>query len=253
MKAQPKNFEIIERINALQGASPYYIDSSELSQHAREWRLIKREIDALFAIDACAAWELIGAWRGLAGDFVGTEEAFQKSIAIGDSGTNHMNRMVNRLNLGMFSAAQDVFKLVGDPERGNFMMVVLDGFRAGSVAQAASFIERARAMHIEWNEQLTGDVEMANRILREAGISDERIARHLDVAGQVLTRHRIRPHIAPRVTSADGFFHGVTYALAVPVTADEAFEMNMELATEENEAGIEKDVAFDVVFEPVHA
>jgi hypothetical protein len=253
MKAQPKTFEIVERINALQAASPHYIDSAEITPNARAWRVIKRDIDAMFAVDACAAWELIGAWKALAGDFAGTEDAFEKSAAIGDSGTNHMNRMVNRLNLGKFSAAQDVFKVVGDPERGNFLMVILDGFRTGAIEQAASFIERAKEMRIEWNKNLTGEVEVANRILREAGISDERIARHLDVAGQVLTRHRIRPHVSPRVTSADGFFSGVTYALAVPVSADEAFDMNIELALEEGEAGIDKDVAFDVVFEPMQA
>jgi hypothetical protein len=55
------------------------------------------------------------------------------------------------------------------------------------------------------------------------------------------------------VTSADGFFRGVTYSLAVPMSAEEAFDMNVELASEEDAAGIVRHVASDVVFEAAAA
>lgn len=85
MKAipQPKTEQIVERINALQTASPYYIDPSTVTPLVREWRAIKREIDALMTVDACSAWELTGAWKGMTGDFDDTEEAFRNSARWG--------------------------------------------------------------------------------------------------------------------------------------------------------------------------
>ena len=43
----------------------------------------------------------------------------------------------------------------------------------------------------------------------------------------------------------------MTYAFKIPVSAESAFDMNIELAKEEDRAGIDKHIAFDVVFEPL--
>jgi hypothetical protein len=246
---QPKTAELVERINALKVASPYFIDSSQVCARSHEWRDIKREIDRLRRIDACAAWELTGAWKSLAGDCEGTELASSNSAALGITRSNGANWVVNRLNLGLFRLAQQKFAEVGAPHLGQFTRIVSDGFKAGAIAQAADFIERAEEMGIDWNEADKDDILKAHRLLLAAGISDDHVAQHLDVAGVILRRHRIRPHICPRVTTADGLFHGVTYSLGVPVSAREAFKMNAELAEEEDRAGIARYPAFDVVFE----
>jgi hypothetical protein len=123
------------------------------------------------------------------------------------------------------------------------------GYKAGAIEQAASFIERAREMRIKWDENQVQEVMRANAILRHAGISDQQIGRQFDVAGAVLRRHQIRPNGSVLVTSADDLFIGVTYSLAVPVRAEKAFDMNVELAREEDKASVSKNVAFDVVFE----
>ena len=245
----PKTQDIIERINALQAASPYYIDPKGISDRTRQLRLIKRDIDDMFKVDARAAWEVTGAWKALVGDWDGVREAFTASLALGDSGSNRVNWLVNCLNLGMFSAARAAYADMGDPENSYFSMMLALGVRSGAIEQALRNVERARVMSISWDESDAEDVIKANEILREAGISDEQVARHLDAAGVVLSRHRIRPQVHPRVIAAEGFFRGVTFAFPVPVSADEAFEMNVELAVEEEQAGVQKDVAFDVVFE----
>ncbi|GAB5098690.1 hypothetical protein [Caballeronia sp. HLA56] len=256
MKAIPelKSNTLIERINELQKISAHrYIDPTQVSGVSRDWRLIGREIRDLFRVDACVAWELTGAWKGLTGDFEGTEEAFRASAALGDNWSNRCNWTVNRLNLGMFSAAQEMYSSVGSPETGHFSEMLEDGYKAGAIAQAAHYIERARQMNIDWDKKLVHEIEAAHTMLKASGISDERVARQLDVAGSILRKHGIRPHVSPRVTASAGFFEGVTYSLAVPVSAEEAFEMNVELAMCEDEAGIEKCVEFDVVFEAAFA
>ncbi len=105
-------------------------------------------------------------------------------------------------------------------------------------------------MRIKWDENQVQEVTKVNAILRHAGISDQQIGRQLNVADVVLRRHQIRPNASVLVTSADDFFSGVTYSLAVPVGAEKAFvDMNVELARAEDKAGISKNVAFNVVFE----
>jgi len=249
--AQLKTAQILDRINALQTSTSHYFNSSQLTAPVREWREIKNEIDSLMKVDACAAWEAVGAWKSLAGDVTGTETAFANSIRLGNSGSNRENWMINRLNLGLFSAAQSLYAATGHPETGYFTLLLEDGYKAGAIEQAASFIERAREMRIKWDENQVHEVTKANAILRHAGISDQQIGRQLDVAGVVLRRHQIRPNGSVLVTSADDFFSGVTYSLAVPVGAEKAFDMNVELARAEDKAGISKNVAFDVVFEAV--
>ncbi|WP_321789378.1 hypothetical protein [Burkholderia pyrrocinia] len=245
----PKTKEIVERINALQASSPYYIDSTEISDFSRELRIIKRDIDSMFKVDACAAWEMTGAWKALLGDQDGVNEAFRASLALGYTGTNRANWSVNCLNVGLFTKAQQLYGEFGGPESDFFSTLVAVGVRAGAFAQTARFVERAREMKISWDERSAADVSVASDILQTAGITDEQVARHLDVAGVVLRRHNIHPTSHPRVTVADGFFRGVTVSFIVPVSSDEAFEMNVELASEEVQSDVEKSLAFDVVFE----
>lgn len=249
--AQPKTAQIFDRINALQATTSHYFNSAQLTPFVREWRALKTDIDSTMKVDACAAWETAGAWKGLTGDVAGAETAFANSVRLGNSGSNRENWMINRLNLGLFSDAQSLYAATGHPETGYFVLLLEVGYKAGAIGQAASFIERAREMRIKWDENQVQEVMKANAILRHAGISDQHIGRQLDVAGAVLRRYQIRPNASVLVTSADDFFSGVTYSLAVPVGAEEAFDMNVELAREEDKAGINKNVAFDVVFEAV--
>ena len=247
--AQLKTAQIFDRINARQATTSHYFNSAQLTPLVREWRATKNEIDSIMKIDACAAWEAAGAWKGLTGDVAGTETAFANSVRLGNSGSNRENWMINRLNLGLFSAAQSLYTVTGHPETGYFTLLLEVGYQSGAIGQAASFIERAREMSIKWDENQVQEVMAANAILRHAGVSDQQIGRQLDVAGAVLRRYQIRPNASVLVTSAADVFSGVTYSLAVPVGAEKAFDMNVELAREEDKAGINKNVAFDVVFE----
>jgi len=249
--ARQKNGLLFDEINALQATGRHYLDSTAINPLVRRWRALGHEIDALMKVDTCSAWELVGAWKGLAGDVASTEEAFANSARLGNSGTNRINWMVNRLNLGLFSAAQALYAEVGKAEDGYFTEVLEEGYCSGAIQQAAKFIKRAEEMHIKGNVNLTNEIIKANAILQVAGFSDARIAQHLDVAGTVLRRHRIRPDGTLRTTAALSDFNGVTYAFKVPVSAESAFDMNIELAKEEDRAGIDKHIAFDVVFEPL--
>ncbi|SAK47083.1 hypothetical protein [Caballeronia ptereochthonis] len=250
---QPKTHQIVDRINALQAASPRFIDASGITPLSREWRAIRHEIDQLMRVDACAAWELMGSWRGLEGDIEGAEAAFRNSRALGQSDVSRENWMITRLNLGLFSAAQEIYRELTEPQTADFMAIAQYGVLAGAIGRTAQLIKRARATGFEWDDEMTRRVMEADSILIAAHFADERIARHLDTAGSVLRRHRLRASVVPHVTSEEGVFRGVTYLLNVPVSFEQAHDMNFELVLEDVEADNVMDVAFDVHFAGVHA
>ncbi len=106
-------------------------------------------------------------------------------------------------------------------------------------------------MGIEWEgrDDLEEMMRQAAEILGEAGVDDEYIGKRLDIAGDVLLKHRVMPYIVPSVLNMPGEFVGVTYRLPVATDASEAFEMNMELAQAELDAGLAEGMPFEVVFE----
>jgi hypothetical protein len=95
-------------------------------------------------VDACAAWEMRGASQCLIGHQESTEAAYRNSVALADSGSIRENWLVDRVNLGMFSAAQALYAEIGSPEDGRFTLLLSDGYNAGAVTQAASFIGKAK-------------------------------------------------------------------------------------------------------------
>ncbi|WP_186120639.1 hypothetical protein [Burkholderia gladioli] len=251
MQPQTVTNDLIDLVNRLQESSRFYIDTALVSKDSQSWRAIKRQAEALFKVDAKQAWEIVGMLEALKGDRDAMEAAFSKSLSLGLSESNHLNLMVNRLNLGLFSAAQQVYSQVGSPEGGKFSLMIDDGLKAGAIFQAHQFVARAQDMKIEWEdkEALTGEIQEAAAILEAAGIDDSTIGRRLDLAGEILHRHRIRPGLRRSIMSVPGEFVGVAYRLFVPATAAEAFAMNLELAEAETAAGIESDSTFEVVFE----
>lgn len=250
---QPKTHDIVDRINALQAASPRFIDPSEISPLSREWRAIRHDIDQLMHVDACAAWELTGSWRGLAGDAEGAEAAFRNSMALGQSDVGRENWMITRQNLGMFSAAQAIYRELGVPLTQDLAIIARYGFLAGAVGQTAKLIEAARASGFEWDAEFTRQVMEAHSIMREAEVTDDEIARRLDCAGEVLRRHGWRPIVVPRVLSVEGVFRGVSFRFAVPVSLQKACDMDHELIREESKLSLFKPVSLLIEIDGVCA
>ncbi|WP_115954033.1 hypothetical protein [Cupriavidus plantarum] len=95
-----------------------------------------------------------------------------------------------------------------------------------------------------------GHVPIAARLMAEAGLDDEDVAKHLDLAGEVLRNRRLKwsGHPCLCVHGVDGLFKAVTYVLSVRQSRDEVFEMNCELADAEVRANIKRHPYFDITF-----
>jgi hypothetical protein len=250
---QPKTHQIVDRINALQAASPRFIDASGITPLSREWRGIRRDIDQLMQVDACAAWELMGSWRALAGDVEGAEAAFRNSMALGQSDVGRENWMITRLNLGMFSGAQEIYRELGMPRTQDLAIIARYGFIAGAVGWTARLIEDARGMGFEWEEGWAREVMLARGIIDEVRVTDDEISQRLDCAGVVLRRNGLRPLVDVEVSLIDGVHRGVTYKLVIPLAWEHAHEMDRQLLAEDDKLDFFTTAALGVYFDGRHS
>jgi len=88
------------------------------------------------------------------------------------------------------------------------------------------------------------------KILRGFNISDEDVAKHLDAAGVVLRDKKMLNIREPEILATDieGEMIGVTMIIPIECDPSEVFSYNVALAKKEEEAGVRKHPAFDVVF-----
>jgi hypothetical protein len=180
----------------------------------------------------------MGSWRGLAGDADGAESAFRNSMALGQSDVGRENWMITRRNLGLFSAAQAIYRELCVPRAQDLAIIARHGFLAGAVGQTAKLIEAARATGFEWDAEFAQQVMEAHSIMREAEVTDDEIAQRLDCAGEVLRRHGWRPIVVLRVLSVEGIFRGVSFRFAVPVSLQKACDLDHELIREESKLAL---------------
>ncbi|KND56655.1 hypothetical protein BPUN_0226 [Candidatus Paraburkholderia kirkii] len=108
----------------------------------------------------------------------------------------------------MFSAAHEIYRELTEPRTADLTAIARYGVLAGAIGRTARLIERARAAVVEWDDETTRRVMEADSILIAAHFPDEQIARHLDTAGAVLRRHRLRASVVPHVSSGEGVFSG---------------------------------------------
>ncbi|MDR5818054.1 hypothetical protein QCE62_31025 [Caballeronia sp. LZ033] len=246
---QPKTHQLVDRINALRAASPRFIDPAEITPLSREWRAIGHDIRQLLQADARAAWELTGSWRALAGDVEGAEGAFRNAVALGLSDVGRENWMITRLGLGMFSAAQALYRELCGARTRNLAVIAPYGFLAGAVGCTAELIREARMRGGEWDEEWAEQVSAAASILTDAGVTDDEIAQRLDCTGIVLRQHRLCPDVNPLVIDLEGICRCVSFRLSVPTSWDLTKKMNEALLREEGRLMFFNTAALGVYFD----
>ena len=243
----PKHNQVNAKINAALESGAYNDPGSF------EMRLLRRECEQVVKAEPFMGWALLGSFFSALGDVEEAERCFSASLKLRNDYVTHANYHTNLGNLGLFSKAHQYFVEHGRPEKGQFSMMLGFAQTMGSFQTAVAYAEEAEAMGIELQEQLSESCRKAACLLASEGVSDEQVALHLDVAGEVLRRRRMFYYDAPKikVSAVKGVFVGVTCVLAVAGSSMEVFEMNMELAQLEREMDVVKHPAFDVIFKPL--
>ncbi|MCA7085812.1 hypothetical protein K7G19_19675 [Cupriavidus sp. DB3] len=248
MKAEPvtKASEIAEKVNEFaRNGGPF------ARKDSLWWRALKREAEQVRDVEPGLGWATLGTLMAIAGDYEELVRCYTAAMpfsgAFPEIATNYM---VNLSNLGYHSAVLALGAEVARPERGFFSTRGNLLVKSGGFVMAAQFLERAREMGLDVSNLSGPEIELAAFLLREAELSDWDVAKHLDLAGEML---RKRGHLFVKrpvvdVQDVEGVFTGITYTMMVRLPRSDVFEMNCALAQAEVEAGIKRHPYFDVTF-----
>jgi hypothetical protein len=244
--AKIKSSEIVDKLNNVLDEGKY-VDPSSFAMRA-----ILRDCQQVRAIDAAHGWSLLGCYYTLLGDAEEMERCFRASKDLSNTPIAYSNYHTNLTNLGLFSRAHKFYKASGNPEGGNFSAISLIAFLSGSFHTFLSYYDRAIAMKMELPTFPIAQIRQIVAVLSRAGWSDDKVTKHMDAAGLVLMRHRLLCSEDSQIDVVDepGVFQGVTCAIPVHLSAEEVFELNMELSAAEEELQVEKSPVFDVMFLP---
>ncbi|PWK38988.1 hypothetical protein [Cupriavidus plantarum] len=248
MKALPltKANEILAATNQLSQAGGAFVGTDTL-----EWRKLKREAEKIVHADPSVGWSVYAAVMTLAGDIEETNRALRAALpfAIADPSIIE-DYMVSKIALGFFSDALELGKERSSPEYGRFTQRCSELIVAGGFRTVAAHLLRAAEIGLDVRGLDVGHVPIAARLMAEAGLDDEDVAKHLDLAGEVLRNRRLKwsGHPCLCVHGVDGLFKAVTYVLSVRQSRDEVFEMNCELADAEVRANVKRHPYFDITF-----
>ncbi|EON10624.1 hypothetical protein [Pandoraea sp. SD6-2] len=244
-KPQTTSEDITARINRYAEIGGSYVSSTDIA-----WRAVKRDIDALIKVDPEMGWSLYGSWNSKSGNLEEAERGFRAALQLGNSIAVVGNWVVHKQNSGLFRDALDISREYGEPTLGNFVSMFPKILRSGGIHTAVDYLEQAKRMNIDLGNLDTSDAELADDLLKRAGLTDEEISRHLDLAGEILRKHKqlwVGEDIC-RVRDIDGVYSGVTFTFPLKLSPMEVFECNCELADAEISAGIKRHPFFDVVF-----
>lgn len=211
-----------------------------------QWHRWMREIAPLKEINR-AEWDsAAGVLFSIVGRFDEAHRCFENSLLIEYSPMVLRNFLQSKIACGQYLEAQALYSKYGHPSQGNFERLFRTGVESGAYEVAITFSAAARKMGLEV-PTLREPPEEIVELLRSEGISDVDLARHLEAAGKICSRHRVKTQIKRMVAGNDKPVM-MTLLFVVPKSGDEVFEMNMELAQAEEEMGIVKRMAVDVAF-----
>jgi len=245
--AETKFSDVVTDLNKLL-LRGHYADRNEFAMRA-----ILRESNRVLAVDPAAGWSLLSCYHTLLGEMEEVERCSRAALNLERFSIANEHYHTNVANLGYFSAGHEFFLAVGSPENGMFSRLGLAAFLSGSIQTVLHFLEKATRMNIDMSGFPSSKTAKASAILTEAGLSDEDVVRHLDAAGAVLRRNKLLLFCETEMEVVDqvDLLKGVTCILRVRRSDEEVFELNMALALAEEEMGIKKSPAFEVLFLPV--
>lgn len=198
--AEPKTItdELLQKVSGLIGGSSCFLDPNSYDVVCA-----LAEAKKLVKADAFGAHIIYGAiYQGL-GDVEKMRYHFDNASKIGDSVLAFEHKAVAEINLGFFSAAQNLLVRVANPELGFFTRAYRLGVCCGAFQLLRTYTERAISMRIDISGISTSDNLRAAKVLDSAGVSDEDVAAMLDLAGEVFRENALFPMGEPELEIDD--------------------------------------------------
>jgi hypothetical protein len=238
--------EVVDKINVLLNSLTYADPDGDA---ARE---ILRDCERVRRSEPAFGWSLLSLYYSVIGEPQEADRCFRASQAWENLLVTSENYHASLSNTGFFSKAHQFFEERGRPESGMFSAMAGNALMSGSIQTFVRYFDMAVLMQMEMPKFQIESARAAAALLERTGVSDEQLTRHLDAAGAVLRHHRLFFQEVAELEISDepDVLIGVTYVFRIKMSSSEVFEMNLELAIAEEEMGIEKSPAFDVVFLP---
>ena len=240
LKPKNKIEEVMGEALAADRAGRFFLDAD------MRWHRWLRDIAPLKEKERGEWDNAAGILYSMVGRFDDAHRCFENSLRIAYSPQVVYNFIQSTISSGQYLRAQELYQHHGHPKMGNFERLIRSGLACGAYAQVLSYIAAARDMGITV-PHLRGSPDEVAEFLLAQKIPDADVALHLEAAGKIAARHRVKTQLK-RVIAGDQKPVMLSILFVVAKSGDEVFEMNIELAQAEEEMGIKKQLAFDVAF-----
>lgn len=243
MRVEPATIRvnIIQAINNLMVGDGRYLRKDDF-----RYRRVLHDCDKLIHVDPAQGYVTRGMARALVGDLMmgGQDFANALRLAPGLADDIRFTWAHFSLNMGDHSSALTLFKQAVSPTKPEFSQRHLIGEVVGAVSYLSGLFKEAESMGLHYETHMDEqDIHTKAGFLKDNGLSDEKLAVALDLAGKVVREHSLIPGSAYRAWIAD--FDGDPFymiELHVNCPPKEAADMVSELS--EKMALLDEDEAY---------
>ena len=214
-----------------------------------EWHRIGFQIDGLINFNPAQGWLMRGVWHSLMGNTQDIHSSIRNVYRLTRSVPVLLDVIGIYTSHGMPSAATQVYAYAANPAHGDLLKALPYAVATGSLQQTVEYLDKARelGMDMAGSHELIQKIRVAARMLDAHGISDDVLARHLDLAGEVMRedqRFQSLPNLHLPAGSPESFLIEYT----VDCGPDEAAAFNQSLSGKEKAAGILKSPVYNIIF-----
>ena len=223
--AATKGKEIFDDVNRLLSEIRSYLPDTDI----RVRRLLS-EADKLIRADAAEGYSAKAAVYQLTGNLNEVLKHANNSVSLTSEPVVLANKCAYLLNLGAFSAAQEAYGIAMHPRKGQFLEKFHFGYACGAFQTMTHFLEEAARIQLDIKHLDALTALQGNNLLMRNGMSEDRVAAFLDVAGEVLREQRMMFVDHPRVFVANTTTDSIlSFVILLPVDADRAEQLDTDL------------------------
>ena len=214
-----------------------------------EWHRIGFQIDGLINFNPAQGWLMRGVWHSLMGNTRDIHNSIRNVYRLTRSVPVLLDVIGIYVSHGMPSATTRVYAYAANPTHGDLQHALPYAVATGSFQQTIEHLDKAQELGVDLtdNSELIQKIRAAASLLDAHGITDEALARHLDLAGEVM-REDQRFQSLPNLHLPAEAPESLLIEYLVDCEPAEIFAFNQSLSEKEKAAGIVKSPAYNVVF-----
>ncbi len=214
-----------------------------------EWHRVGFQIDGLINFNPAQGWLMRGLWHSLMGNTQDIHNSVRNVYRLTRSIPALLDVIGIYTSHGMPSATNQVYAYAANPTHGDLLHALPYAVATGSLQQTVEHLDKAQELGIDLagHDELISKIRTATSLLNAHGITDQALARHLDLAGEVM-RENQRFQGLPNLHLPEKDPGSFLIEYLVDCEPAEIFAYNHSLAEKEKVAGIGKNPAYSIVF-----